>query len=252
MLIICNGAQKSGSSWLVQLVRNSKLAAPLPPEFRNPGWKNPSFDKGKEDAALSAEAFGGNNYYVKQHWFRSPLFSDILAAPHVRILNIVRDIRDTIVSRYYHKKRLDGYEAPFEEFIERDIYTRHTERIIEFHASWHMKGPSPFLTSYEAMQEDFDTEALEILQYLGVAPEALSKTVETAKQVTAFENLPNTGDGKHLRKGVSGDWRNHMTPALEGKVLTFVERHGYADVKRSMARQFPRLEKWLSETDIGL
>lgn len=45
MLVICNGGMKSGSTWLMQMVRELGSWQDVPEVYLDPNWKNPSIDK---------------------------------------------------------------------------------------------------------------------------------------------------------------------------------------------------------------
>jgi len=106
MLIICNGAFKSGSSWLhaivVELTIIKKLnLKKVPVGYTNDVNSPTTIIESKLHEFINAEDFLNNNYLTKAHFFKQSTL-DRGYLDNVKFIFIERDIRDAIVSHYFH------------------------------------------------------------------------------------------------------------------------------------------------------
>lgn len=108
MLIICNGAFKSGSSWLhaivVELIAVKKINLfKVPVKYTNDINSPTTIVESKLKLFIENEDYDFKNYLTKSHFLDDNTlkmnFSD-----NIRILSIERDIRDAVVSHFYHIK----------------------------------------------------------------------------------------------------------------------------------------------------
>lgn len=210
MLIVCNGNVKSGSTWILQIVNASGLAAPIPPPYRDPTWKNPSIAPGILDAFLKEVDYATETFYCKQHWFGDTRYLELLQDDNIRILNNVRGVRDALVSRYFHERRLGhvrvdtvaGYYFS-EGRLEMEIY-------MAYHLFWLEAAAAgkTLVTRYEHLSRDFDGECMRIFNFLGMPLDR--ERLAAIKSRTSFLSLKSAGAGQFFRKGVVGDWENHL------------------------------------------
>lgn len=209
MIIICNGAFKSGSTWLFNIVRHLGDFETIPNEWRNPKWRNPSIDPDKLEDFIKTEKPVGVTYLSKNH-LSNPEFVGMLSQRHVnevKILNIRRDIRDVIVSAFYHYQRVDDYDEPFDVFF-RNRGWKVGRRVIAYNEQWDTGSENNFFTSYENLQSDITTEIIRIADFLDL--EITQDTAEDIAARTAFGSWKEITGSAHLRKGVVGDWKNYM------------------------------------------
>lgn len=211
MIILCNGAFKSGSSWLFQMVRKLARAEDVPEEWRNPAWDNPSLDPDRLGEFL--ERFHGcEETYASKNHLPGQAFVRLLTETHrdhVKVLNMRRDIRDVVVSAYYHHQRVKGYSEPFEVFF-RELGLDIARRVSNYNRRWNNGAPNNFFSSYESLKTDGPGELRRIAGFLGL--EAEDDSIENALRDTQFEKLQKASRG-HLRKGIIGDWKNHLANA---------------------------------------
>ena len=217
MLVLANGAFKSGSTWLYVTIQRLTGFPPTPEEFRNPNWRNHSIDPNKLADALANVDYHTNNYIVKTHFGKPEERDLILSCTDVYVLNIKRDIRDVVVSAYYHEIRNLNYDGSFEEF-----YWQHGKKIArqvsDYHAVWSLQSPRIVTSSYERMLEDFGKEFRKVSAFLGFDP-----TDETIEEIQAFFQIGRIRELckeeneriSFFRKGVAGDWKNHFTPDIQ-------------------------------------
>jgi hypothetical protein len=106
MLIICNGAFKSGSTWLHAIVesilklRHISLSE-IPEQY---GPQNSPVSRLKESTLakfIAAEDIAQKNYLTKAHFFGERVLSEKYPS-NVQFLFVERDLRDAIVSHYHH------------------------------------------------------------------------------------------------------------------------------------------------------
>lgn len=250
MLVICNGAPKTGSTWLMHLVRYTNKFVPVPSDVQSSVFKNPSID----DAALAnvTEDFcRSGNYFCKQHWSGKDEYIQIANLPDAVLLGGIRDIRDTLVSRYFHDrdvvKKFRGSMADY--FAGRTARDR-VIAFVRYFAFWHQGETTPvrFLQCYERMKSEPENALSGLLKVLDIDQSLASNLI--AK--TDMSTVKSSGAGSIFRKGEVGDHRDKLTEEQSSAILRWCEEANYATVKMNIVRQFPDLEPWLSQTDIGL
>ena len=106
MLIICNGAFKSGSSWLhailVELINVKKLNLKnVPIEYTNDLNSPTTIIESRLQEFLINENYQNFNYLTKAHFFKESTLNKVYPV-EVKFLFIKRDMRDAIVSHYFH------------------------------------------------------------------------------------------------------------------------------------------------------
>jgi hypothetical protein len=68
MLVVSNGAFKSGSTWLFNIARSITQFPPPPEPYLNPEWVNPSIHPDELKALLAEESLAETDYLVKNHF----------------------------------------------------------------------------------------------------------------------------------------------------------------------------------------
>tara|TARA_B100000795_G_scaffold235065_1_gene194543 strand:- start:574 stop:1368 length:795 start_codon:yes stop_codon:yes gene_type:complete len=117
MLIICNGAFKSGSSWLhailVELAIVKKInIKKTPAKYTNDINSPTTIIESQLQEFIDAENFLVNNYLTKAHFFKQSTLEKSYF-DNVKFLFIERDIRDAIVSHYYHVNNKYRFDISF-------------------------------------------------------------------------------------------------------------------------------------------
>ncbi|MBC6404625.1 MAG: sulfotransferase domain-containing protein [Rhodospirillales bacterium] len=254
MLFVCNGAPKSGTTWITHFFKFQKSwVNPTPSEFNDPNWVNPRL-KNRYLIDLDGYDFyrGDNHYYTKVHTFSGDWAQAMLDNPDVRVLSIIRDVRDQLVSRYYHDHKIKKIETDmsFDDYF--DGYARmYLQLTLEYNAFWYEHdGRGPVTTSYEYLQEDFDRAVADFVAALKLPPSA-PFNVQLVKRKTNFSDFKITGEGEFMRKGIVGDYQNHMSEAQATHLEDMLRKGGYGLLKRQIANLHPELEPILARTDIG-
>jgi Sulfotransferase domain len=206
MLVIANGAFKSGSTWQHLILKNIVRCSDFPPDFQNPGWVNTSIDRERLKEFIDLKLYNDQNFVVKNHFSRPTEFILLKDHPNVFVFDIRRDIRDVIVSAFYHYKNNGTFSGSFQEFFDRrarDIVmavTRHNDL-------WGCGGSNIFSGNYEALHADFEKEILHMGAFIG--RDLSNIDIAQIKEATSFSKMASKGS-LFFRKGKVGDWKNHL------------------------------------------
>ena len=221
MLIVSNGAFKSGSTWLTLVVRQIGTFLEVPAGFKNESWKNNTIDPERMAEFLGAVDLAADDYLIKAHYKpEDGLRPLLLDTPDVKVLNVYRDPKDVMVSAYYHFRRLGKFDGTIEEFFTRrgDSLVRQLTR---YHAYWDPTGAedSIFFTTYQKLHHRFDDEIFRLGRFLG---RTLSlEQIRTVRANTQFSKLSRDTvpeEKRFFRKGVMGDWQRHLSPEQAARI----------------------------------
>lgn len=226
MLIICNGAFKSGSTWLFNILRFTLPWLRISPKYQNTKeWRGESIAESTLPLFLTEIDFHTKNYIIKSHYYNAETRDLLLKYDHVYIFNIKRDIRDVIVSAYYHYKREENLKQTFEEY-----YWQSGHGLIrylnDYHSMWAARTGKIYVSSYEGLLEDFSNEVRRIFYFLNY--DLKSDKIESLKKRTTMNEFRKLWgeDSKPVeecffRKGIIGDWQSHFTPQIEADYNEF-------------------------------
>lgn len=165
-----------------------------------------------------------------------------LAGIHARGVHVIRDPRDTLVSMYFshrfshamnHEEIARNREALESRSLDDGLRwlmdeSRFFLRIIDELGRWNFEDPRFHETTFERLTAEPErefAEALDVLE-LSLPPEHLGEILADNRfgrlQRAWAEDHPEA-TANHYRKGVAGEWREHLT----GEILElFRERHG--------------------------
>lgn len=148
-------------------------------------------------------------------------------------LYIAREPKDVLVSLYHHMKGFPCYKAP--EFELSTLYEMFVKGEVEFNdpcdhvAEWykHKDDKNVLFLLYEDLQEDLEREIIKIAKFLGKdywnrLQENDNKLLKDVVERTTFKSmskgssskwvtLERPADRPFVRKGVTGDYKNHLT-----------------------------------------
>ncbi len=219
MLVICNGAIKSGSTWLFNILSNLRpFSRPDDQYLTLNNERHPCIRPDMLRRFLSAEDYVANDYLSKNH-LSDAKHRDMLALnSHVYVFDIERDPKDVIVSNYYHDCFRNGYSRDFSRYyweVGRDV----AASLACYHDLWRNIGPRAYTTSYENLHSAFAEEVRCIANVLNV--DVSDHDIERIKEETSLRQLrsqyqsePKFEGEKFFRKGEIGDWKNHFDEAM--------------------------------------
>ncbi|KAI9563009.1 hypothetical protein GHT06_010465 [Daphnia sinensis] len=160
-----------------------------------------------------------------------------------KVVYVARNPKDVIVSYYFHHKliKLHGYTGTLEEFaqffMDDEVYNApFFPHILEAWSKRH--HPNMHFMFYEDMKRDLRGEIEKVAAFLGksLSEEQLVALTEHLK----FENFQKnesvnnesgkkTGafnqEGRFIRKGKTGDWKNHFSPELNVRIDEWIEKN---------------------------
>lgn len=138
--------------------------------------------------------------------------------PESKVVAVVRDARDAMVSAWKFEALMQSVEAPWGS----DSQAR---SLIEFMYAWGVRASAILkaaaegrllMIRYEDLHTNFEDTIQKVYQYIGV--DSRPETICNIKNMTDFEKVSG---GRHrgdeaesvVRKGIVGDWKNVLTPA---------------------------------------
>lgn len=240
MLLVCNGAYKSGSTWLFRILQSITGFDMVPRAYHAPGWEGTGIHPPLLRKFLETENYRDHNYIVKGHFFeRWHLLS---GRPNVLIANITRDTRDVVVSAYFYE-RMKGVAVGDPDESMADYYKRRgwkvAKHVVQYNALWR-KQPATYMSSYDALHNDFANECRRLAAFVGktVSDEDIERireenSLQALKQ--KYDERSPDGTRSFYRKGVIGDWKEHLTDDIVADI---------ARIERKEAN-FPGVLGWL-------
>ncbi len=153
-----------------------------------------------------------------------PLFQRIF--PHSRFIFIVRDPRDVVVSSWFHNLRVEPGFLDRAESLEvwtRKMAGRWRRDITRVREQAAGLGGRLITIRYEDLHNDPVRTAMKLFTFLGLDPD--EQQAEQCIEQTRFDRLTGGREpGNELRnsfyrKGIIGDWRNHLSPACNETML---------------------------------
>ncbi|MFD0987441.1 sulfotransferase domain-containing protein [Methyloligella solikamskensis] len=251
MWVIANGAPKNGSTWIFQLLKRTNLFSPLPDAYQNSAWRNESVaDEYVDDCAKELGAVE-TRYTTKQHW--SDSHDDLLKYPGIKVCNIIRDIRDVVVSRYHHQVRLRKYNKDISAFVKEngELYVRNTAN---YHTHWinspYSNEETYYITSYEYLSADDLKAGGELFDFVGLPLDEAQR--KAAIEGSRFENKTSTGPESFFRKGQAFGFADEISEAESQYLLDLASKYRFKQAKQAIAEFNPALRPYLQQTDLGL
>jgi len=139
--------------------------------------------------------------------------------PNSKIIHIIRDGRDVCVSGWFHNQRKGGpnFQQRFPDMNKYIHYTitQHWLPYIQKAREFGQKYPDRYFElKYEDMHSDTAGHIASMVKFLGVDTSASSieKCVKggSFKSLTGGRELGEEDNQSFFRKGIVGDWRNHL------------------------------------------
>lgn len=230
MLVICNGALRSGSTWIYNLALEAIPNRPLSAKWQRPGWNNQALDPERFNEFLAAGL--KETYVVKaRHHPGTPARRDaLLAHPDLIVLNIGRDIRGALNSHYWWRRH-NGGEETVEAYFEKEG-RRFVEQESRFHQVWDTQAPNYHRFSYEGLLADFSGElerarrVLELAGPVGAASGLQEKTTRTAL-IDWHSRLQGRDVSSFFRKGEATDWKSVLPEDVAGEAVALAGDYAF-------------------------
>jgi len=198
MLILNNGAPKSGTTWIQSILRSVPEVSFPDPKWQN-GNKNPSIARDRISEYFQSDEWRKNNVLVKMHEKYDDDLS-FIADPEIRVVITYRNLPDSVVSWYHHQLRLGKTTADQKNDWLESEGRRYCVRIISQRLSW-IDKPNTLLMRYEDMIADPATKIFDLLAFCGLPVShkiASEMAQKTRKGPFSADKLR---DGKHVRTG---------------------------------------------------
>ena len=221
-IIMSNGNFKSGSTWVTSIISEiyNDLPKEFPKEFQHPRHRN-LINIFKIKDFISSSIFRKSKVWLsKSHIFHSPIINQISSEESVKIININRDIRDVLVSHYFHLKNAKKYNSDFNSYF----YSWGKYKAIQYllyNKAWENESCLK-LTYLELKNNNIETIKT-IARYLEV-PITNKQALHIQKE-TDINKLRESSKEKNLneeawfyRKGIVGDWKNHFDEKMLDKL----------------------------------
>ncbi|MGI9449588.1 MAG: sulfotransferase domain-containing protein [Geminicoccaceae bacterium] len=206
------GAHKNGSHFQFYALEEALKQRALP--YRTLGLEALHAHDLNRSRALISELRGADEtILLKGHWYRRREQTLLLGEETIKVYLIWRDLKDVLISSYHYQiNKFGADDRGFRVFYFED---GGRELLIEqslYRLAWSGKGAHE--TSYEALVDDFPSEAKRLLDYAGVD----GVDLDALQRETSIGRLRETRDDKKgvfFRKGTTGQFRDfHFEPDI--------------------------------------
>ena len=181
--------------------------------FQHPDYPH-WIDARKIDQFLQECDYNSHHYLSKSHIYDRKIASTILSYDNARVLNITRDMRDVLVSHYYHLRRMKKVSSEFSDYYWR-VGRLKSCQIWDYHSVWSAAAPNLYVTSFERLKASFDDEVRKIGAFIGV--DLSSEDIARIREETSLRRLQEMrGETakpeaeRFFRKGAIGDWESYF------------------------------------------
>ena len=227
--VLVNGSPKTGTTWMLKLVNSI-------PGYHGLGNFHGEIERYR--TIEPGEVVHGHDWYTTE-------LSQILKDKDIKVVLMMRDPRDQLISRVFHVRRDENHKwheqlktSSMDEAIELCIEGREglpgTRTMVELTQSWFNSEIEIIVVRYEKLVDDPQIELSKVLEYLEMnLPDGLISAIIKRNQ---FERLSRgrkfwdksrrrgqADPRSHFRKGIVGDWINYLN---ESQKILFKEVAG--------------------------
>ncbi|XP_069056754.1 sulfotransferase 2B1-like isoform X2 [Pleurodeles waltl] len=219
---------KTGTTWMIEIL--SLIRSKGDPTWTRtvPNWDRAPWIEGS-DALEKFDSMSLKPRHITSHLSKK-IFCRSFFSSKAKVIYTVRDPKDVLVSLYYFSKMTIFYKDPgtFEQFFELFLKGEIPYGSWFDHVNGWMElcGQSNFLLlTYDNLKQDLRGTVEKICKFLG--EELDDKAIDLVVKHATFENMKDNkmanfslladmfdqSKSPFMRKGISGDWRNHFTVA---------------------------------------
>lgn len=155
--------------------------------------------------------------------------------PAAKFIHIIRDPRDAAVSQWLFRAKDDGNQT-FEDFIGHSITKGWPLNVLSARHAGRKLGDDLYAeVRYEDLLADEADQLRRLLEFIEV--DSSDESIQKCREAGSFRRRSGgreRGDGRDnefYRRGVSGDWRNHITQDLAreccGQIPGLLRSFGY-------------------------
>jgi hypothetical protein len=216
--VLVNGSPKSGTTWMLKMIASL-------PGYEETG--NYYGDLQKYHSAQPGHVIHGHDAYT-------PELKNILLGEGIKVILMIRDPRDQLVSRMFHVKRSNNHvwNERLKAMDNDEALTLCLEGreklpgmydMIALTQTWVNGNAEALIIRYEELLADTVPQFSTVLDYLGIRDNrSLAEVIvernrfarlAVGKRIWQSQRKPGEEDAKsHFRKGIVGDWRNYLKP----------------------------------------
>jgi len=227
MLIFANGAVKSGSTWLFHIARELTGFGPPAAHYANPKWTSMpvySIDQTKLASFLADPEARAVDCLSKNHFGNRNDRNLLLADPSVRVLNIRRDVRDVLVSAFYHGRTDQALPGDFAAYYWTEG-RRLAQRVLDYQIIWDVRSLRYCCLTYETLLTDFAGEVSRLGRFLELmpGPAEIERIHQATSPAVLCARYPFS-DFNRFRRGQARDWQNHFDQAMVADIAALIRR----------------------------
>ena len=217
--VLVNGSPKTGTTWMYKMIGSL-------PGYEKIG--NFDGDWPKYDTVQPGQVIHGHDWYTAE-------LAEQYARNGIRLILMIRDPRDQLVSRMFHVKRSTSHSwnGRFAQMSIDEALTTCIEggeglpgmrTMIDLTQSW-LNSDFPLLAiKYEELLAQPEHHFAQALRHIGLT-QHVESLAEVIVERNRFERLSmgkriwqngrspgQENKNSHFRKGISGDWKNYLKP----------------------------------------
>lgn len=247
MLVVCNGAFKSGSTWVYELV-NSILKVKEIKQSEVPSRYSPNRSPAMKIAERSLKDFidheniTDNWYLTKAHFFQVETLSREYPTDAC-FLFIERDLRDAVVSHYHHFLIYKKSKMDFNTYYK--LVGRYKAyEIWLFNQRCRQYFGNENFFQFETMKVDVKSTISKICGILGIA-ELTEEELQQVISETSLDSLrerAKSGDNTHYH-GAGKDNSKLFRKGKTGEYSKYFNASNLKDIEKIMSGHFPFMSK---------